>query len=231
MTVDQEPLDVTQIRMVVFDVDGTIGDTADLVPSRQRRKPDDILKLLDPSAVSLTRLRLKNIGQLTSAFNKCGIRVCVISNAPAAYVGTMCFLAGINADTIIASNSHPELATKMDRLRWLAKSRFKNNSGISLNQVLYVGDLPDDFEAARNAGCHFLNVDTYLNDPNGSTLLSRLDKLCEEIVSGAEPLENLNLNWHIGFLESRNETQQEILTGLIEGRYHINLDGPEIVGF
>lgn len=233
MSSSKEFSGVSNIRMVVFDIDGTIADTANLVPYKQRRKPDDILKLLEPSAVDSDLIRIKNIRRMTSNFNRCGIRVAVISSAPAAYVGTMCFLMGVEADTIIASNTEPGLTTKADRLLWLASTpRYEEfdeefDTSISMKDLLYVGDLSEDAVAAQSAGCLYQNIEEYLNDAEQLSQLSRLEKRCEDIVSGNLPLADESHNWHMGAFEAGKEWQLEYLHGVSESWYGIDISNPD----
>lgn len=233
MTFAMQPSEINRIRMVVFDIDGTLADTADLVPNDQRRKPDDILKLLGSSSVHLDLTRISNIRRMTSNFNRCGIRVAVVSSSPKAYAGTVCYLLGVEADTIIAANNKPELRTKADRLRWLAstpKWQYLDASpGIALSEILYVGDLSDDSDAAKEAGCRYQHIDSYINDRSKSTPLSVLEKLCEEIVSTKTPKGNDGLIWQQKRFYVRKNHQQEVIDNLNLSNFTIDMNIPGLM--
>jgi phosphoglycolate phosphatase-like HAD superfamily hydrolase len=235
MTQNNQTIDVHKIRMVVFDIDGTLADTAELVPAGQRRKPDDFLKMIGPSEVSSDLTRIPNVRSLTSNLNRCGIRVAVISSAPAAYAGTVCYLLGVEADTIIAANNDQELRTKADRLKWLAKSpKWQHLSNepspsIGIADVLYIGDMPEDSLAASEAGCKFQHIDSYILDATKSNPLAQLETLCKSIVSGAlSPSERGRL-WQHNRFEARNHHQRDVIDNLNSRNYFVDLSIPELM--
>lgn len=234
MTFNLQSFDFSRIRMVVFDIDGTLADTAQLLPTGQRRVPHDILGLIGPSEAHCDALaRIPNIRRLTSNLNRCGIRVAVISSAPAAYAGTSCFMLGVEADTIIAANNNQELRSKADRLLWLAEAPkwqyLKPSPAMEVFDLLYVGDMPEDLNAANKAGCHFQHMDDYLSDKSGSSPLAKLERLCEEIVSGVTSSSERTQSWQQRRFDARNHHQREVIEQLKSRNLFIDMSIPELM--
>jgi len=150
---------VTGVRyLYVFDLDGTLADTAGL--SSGRRSPELLLKEdpLDPSvSVGPERWALVNelgldMSAVPGEVRVAGHAVAVVTRAPAAYASTLAGLLELERVLIWPSTA----VSVPDKLVRLAEFH-----RIPLGRVVYVGDTGDDRAAARSAGCRFVSVDDF----------------------------------------------------------------------
>jgi len=136
------------IRAVVFDLDGTLADTADLATGR--RRPYDVLKLSPPASTG-KRLRFDDERDLIPGFLATkGYRVGVVSNSPLAYASTLLDLLNIDFERLLAGSAG-DFKSKSEKLLSLA-SDWK----IRIEDILYVGDTEEDMTESETAGCQFI---------------------------------------------------------------------------
>jgi len=144
--------------LYVFDLDGTLADTADL--DRGRRTPhlllqDDPLDTgigVGPSRWGLRNERDVDMPAAPGQVIASGHRAAVITRAPKPYASTLAGLLELERLPIWPSTR----VNVAEKLRQLA-----NLHRIPLEQVVYVGDTNDDRAEARLAGCHFTHVDQF----------------------------------------------------------------------
>ena len=193
------------IKLVVFDLDGTIADTAALLPGDARRRPYDVLKYSGPSEITTPLVKIQNIQKICNDLIQCGVRVAIITNSPRAYASTLCALLRIDFDVLIAANSHEGLNTKILKLRWMSKPDSLNwGESIPPNNILYVGDRDDDESAAKAVGCHFERIPPKIKSLPPDTALSFLaryssDALAEGLTEDKSgPFVNAHMEYLVG---------------------------------
>ena len=152
-----------EARAVVFDLDGTLADTASWVLGR--RAPFHVLERCPvgepPVEVTITDEHRRLPGELIAR----GYRTAIITRSPGAYASTLIGLLQLDAERVMASNAAPQAA---DKLRKLAIAW-----GIQTEEILYVGDTEDDQTQADSASTEFLLVDPEDHDMP-AVLLERL---------------------------------------------------------
>jgi phosphoglycolate phosphatase-like HAD superfamily hydrolase len=184
--------DSIDIDLVVFDLDGTIADTADLFQQDVRRRPYDVLKYSDHSSVSTPLQKIPGLRKICSDLIECGVRVAIITNSPRAYASTLCFLLGIDFDLLIAANSQSETNTKIQKLKWMStKSALIEGESIDSSRILYVGDRLDDESAAHAAGCQFQWAPKGLNHLHPESILNEIAMFCSNAIEENVRFESL----------------------------------------
>ena len=140
------------IKTVIFDLDGTLADTAGITTAR--REPWHILSpgfpdgpdwRMSPAVSDLP-------GQLITR----GYQVVIATRAPMAYASTLTHLTGVDTQLIIASCG-PGLR-KAHKIGEVLRAQ-----GLRPDEVLYVGDLAGDADIAAVAGVRFADVDAVLS--------------------------------------------------------------------
>lgn len=186
-------------RMIGLDLDGVIRHnnkslgTGDLTKDQRNRetlqrlskagelpqgyyctKPEDVI-FIDGALESL------------AVFRKLGIWQCVISNQEAIGVGAMTeedwdnlcfdmgdkiFVAGGKISAWSACPHFPDAGCECRKPKPKQFFDMRDQYGIDLSQMVYIGDNPSDIEAAQNAGCgykvHILldTADAEFNEPS-----------------------------------------------------------------
>ncbi len=137
------------ISAVVFDLDDTLADTADLRLSSHgvRRTPFDVLRVC-PAGQPLTEVTITDEhrrlpGQLIAR----GYRTAIITRSPAPYASTLVGLLRIDTERLLASNAGSTPAAKLELLA--------DEWALPPDEFLYVGDTEQDREAARATGAQF----------------------------------------------------------------------------
>jgi len=206
---DTEDLeDEIDIDLVVFDLDGTIADTANLFEKDVRRLPYDVLRYSDHSSVSTPLVKIPGLRKICNDLIQCGVRVAIITNSPRAYASTLCFLLGIDFDVLIAANTQTETSTKVQKLKWMSMvNSFNPGETIEPSRILYVGDRLDDESAAHAAGCQFEWAPTQSLSPDSQLL--RLANRCSTVVrSGFQEVTSVDTDryqtFHNQYIEDRN---------------------------
>ena len=137
------------LRVVVFDMDGTLADTAAIPTEKQNyRTPFDVLRLTDASRMGDYLLFKQSIKRDISCLIQTGICVYVITRAPRAYASTLIQLIGIDFCGLIpASSGFSSVESKLEHISNITNSHS--------SEMLYVGDEDRDQVAARAYGCFF----------------------------------------------------------------------------
>jgi len=134
-------------KAVVFDLDGTLADTASL--TTERRRPYHVLRLCPPggdtSQIAFDDGRQDLPGLLIT---RC-YRTAIVTASPLPYASTLCDLLGIDFERLLPAGS----SSKARRLLLLSQEW-----EIAPKLIVYVGDQDVDREAAREAGCQFVPV-------------------------------------------------------------------------
>ena len=147
------------VRAVVFDLDGTLADTAGLVPSSGgvRRTPFDVLNLCPagepPAAVTISDQHRRLPGELIAR----GYRTAIITRSPGAYASTLRGLLQLDAERVMASGAASEAA---DKLRQLA-----TGWGIPPDEIIYVGDTDDETVAVGGRRGFGARIQHHGDDP------------------------------------------------------------------
>ena len=150
------------LKVVVFDLDGTLADTANIdLLDRNKRNPFDILNLT-PAMDNQKRLLFDNsLIFKISYLIQCGIHVYLITRAPKAYASTLTYLLGIDFCGLIPSN--PTFTNIESKLAHISEI-----TGADKSEILYVGDLEEDEAEARRFGC-FFQYPTWVSTHFGKT--------------------------------------------------------------
>ena len=136
-------------RAIVFDLDGTLADTASL--PKGTRSPWQVLApgLSRPDDLPDLRWSFEaQVSDLPGKLLACGYRVAILTRAPIAYASTLVHLLGLDTELIQASAGGEE--SKAHHLTRLAE-----RWGIPASDLVYVGDTDADAAAAKLAGCIF----------------------------------------------------------------------------
>jgi len=139
-------------KAVVFDLDGTLADTADLVGGNSRRKPADVLMTSEPGARGRSWRFDDHRDLIPGNLAALGYRVAIVTASPTAYASTLADLLNIDFERLLAGGPR----SKAEKLRHLA-----DFWGIDSIDMCYVGDRyqdpnSDDIDAADEAGCEFI---------------------------------------------------------------------------
>ena len=103
------------VRAVVFDLDGTLADTADWVPNSggKRRSPFDVLHRCPagkpPAAATITDQHRQLPGELIAR----GYRTAIITRSPSAYASTLTGIWPLDTERLLASNAGAAPANKL----------------------------------------------------------------------------------------------------------------------
>jgi hypothetical protein len=153
------------IRLVVFDLDGTLANTDEL-PSGYRT-PFQVLdpgiefdQLLPHHHLDAGRSYWKtkdwsfgqNVSSLPARLIEIGYSVAVVTRAPLAYASTLIYLLGISTQTLRTSCG----GTAQEKAQVL--NEIAEKQGVESAEMLYVGDLEVDKTIAHLAGCRFASA-------------------------------------------------------------------------
>lgn len=131
-----------RLRAVVFDLDGTLANTASLAVGR--RVPAQVLTLCPPGAAPTIAFG-GGVAGLPGRLIAAGYRVGIITRSPIAYASTVIGLLQLDYQAFRCS-AEPEV-----NLRAAAAQL-----GVALSEVLYLGDRATDEAAARSCGTQFM---------------------------------------------------------------------------
>lgn len=138
-------------KLYVFDLDGTLANTADLDDGR--REPSMLLDFdpldadLDGDPWAYVNPEGVRVASLVGFLESIGHRVAIITRSPRAYASTLCGLLDIESCSVWPS-TETDRAGKLRKLAELAQ--------VDPADATYVGDGFDDVEAAEQAGFNFL---------------------------------------------------------------------------
>lgn len=134
---------------VIFDLDGTLADTAELRDGR--RTPWDVLSIADTNGPATLTFKYNGVdvglGQILAELLQHGIPVGVVSRSPSSYASTLLWLLGYDFLIFRAGGVG---VSQEERIRQIC-----NDLSIDISSALYVGDTEDDMHAAKALGCHF----------------------------------------------------------------------------
>jgi hypothetical protein len=138
-----------QLKVVVFDLDGTLADTANIeLLFSNNRSSFDVLSLTPPMDSQKRLLFDNSMIFKISYLIQCGIHVYLITRAPKPYASTLTYLLGIDFCGLIPSNpTFPSVSSKLAHISEI--------TGADKSEMLYVGDLEEDELEARKFGCFF----------------------------------------------------------------------------
>jgi phosphoglycolate phosphatase-like HAD superfamily hydrolase len=130
--------------LIVFDLDGTLVDTASL--SDSRRTPHDVLKYSPPTFRNFPFAFLYPLNEDLSFLIRSGIPVVVITRAPRAYASTVLQLSGLDFTECFPGSQK----TPSEKLNEIAV-----NYGVESEAILYLGDQKNDSDEAAKVGVSF----------------------------------------------------------------------------
>ena len=137
--------------LFVFDLDGTLADTADLDDGR--REPSMLLDFdpleadLDHDPWAYVTPDGVRVASLVGRLESFGHRVAIITRSPRAYASTLCGMLDIES-CLVWPSTDTDRAGKLRRLAELAH--------VDPADALYIGDEDSDAKAAAQAGFGFL---------------------------------------------------------------------------
>jgi hypothetical protein len=143
-------------KVVAFDLDGTLADTASL--SDGRRPPSMVLQHCKagqrPTALEFSQ----KVSRLPSRVMRRGALTAVVTRSPFPYASTLCYLLGIDFNTLLTSRDGGSVESRLAKLIEGAR--------IEPGELLYVGDRDADKTAADAVGAAFLWPPWLRGDPN-----------------------------------------------------------------
>lgn len=159
------------IQTVIFDLDGTLADTAGITDGK--RLPAQVLSLSKPWESSPSLLMHGDLKSQINLLMSSGIRIYVITRAPKAYASTLIFLLGIDFHALIPySSKFPTVESKLEYIIKLEK--------VKPGEVLYIGNEDADESAARAVGICYQDIgEVYERRDNYQTHLQATIKLCD----------------------------------------------------
>lgn len=170
-------------QLYVFDLDGTLADTADLDDGR--REPSMLLDF-DPLDADLDRDPWAyvnpegvRVASLVGFLESIGHRAAIITRSPRAYASTLCGMLDIESCLVWPSTE----TDRADKLRKLAEV-----AQVDPADAIYVGDGPDDAEAAEQAGFNFLWADEIGDEFYAAEDLPELDRSPRSVGEAAQSL-------------------------------------------
>ena len=159
------------IRVLVFDLDGTLADTAEITTGT--RLPAQVLSLSKPWESNPSLLIHGELKRQINLLISSGIGVYVITRAPKSYASTLISLLGIDFHALIPSSSR--FSTIESKLEYIIEVE-----NVSPSEVLYVGNEDSDESAAVAVGIYYQDIDeVYGERVNYRTHLQDIIKLCE----------------------------------------------------
>jgi phosphoglycolate phosphatase-like HAD superfamily hydrolase len=158
-------------KVVIFDLDGTLADTAHLTDGR--RVPADVLKLSKPWESQPSLLMHHDLKRQIDWLIASKIKVYVITRAPKSYASTLIFLLGIDFHALIPSSTR--FKTVESKLEYIIEFE-----SVAPSEVLYIGNEDDDEEAAITVGIPYQHIDEVFGlRKNYRNHLQVLVELCE----------------------------------------------------
>jgi len=134
------------IRTIIFDLDGTLANTASLTAGR--RLPSLVLGICPPGTEPTSLSFGAEVSQLPGRLIAGGYDVGILTASPSAYASTLLGLLNIDYQFLLPSAGKGD--TREKNLASLINQR-----GALPREVLYIGDTEGDLETARNTGVHF----------------------------------------------------------------------------
>jgi len=159
------------IQVVVFDLDGTLADTAHI--TQKVRLPSHVLSLSRPGDSNSNLLMHMDLKRQVHWLIYSGIKIYVITRAPKSYASTLMYLLGIDFQFLIPSSKR--FSTVESKLHYIIESE-----AVTPNQVLYIGNEDSDEISSRNVGTFYQNIEEVFGIPqNHRNHLQNLVSLCE----------------------------------------------------
>jgi len=203
-----------ELKVVVFDLDGTLADSANITLSiRGVRSPYDVLSLTPAMDSQKPLLYDNSMIYKISYLIQCGIHVYLITRAPKPYASTLAYLLGVDFCGLIPSNL--TLTTVESKLAHISEI-----TGADKSEMLYIGDLEDDQERARKFGCFFQYPTWMRENVEKTDLISPWFDLCYHRIIKEGRVTGVAKN-----LESKYEERlrrHELITYSLEQEYSFN---------
>lgn len=159
------------IQVVIFDLDGTLADTAHI--TQKVRLPSHVLRLSRPGDSSSNLLMHMDLKRQVHWLINSGIKIYIITRAPKSYASTLVYLLGIDFQFLIPSSKR--FSTIESKLRFIIESE-----AVAPNQVLYIGNENSDEKASKDVGIFYQNIEEVFGIPrNHTNHYQNLVHLCE----------------------------------------------------
>jgi D-glycero-D-manno-heptose 1,7-bisphosphate phosphatase len=162
-------------KLIIFDVDGTLGDPPDIdrrpgakLPARFRKTPDD-WQLFSGRKERIAELHAKGI-KTALATNEGGVAFGYLDeDEMAMWLLNLYFELGMEGNFVCFNHPHGTLANyrKEDYDRKPHPGMLFRAMALHFvypRDTLYVGDRDEDRQAADNAGCDFLWAEDFFED-------------------------------------------------------------------
>ena len=160
------------IQTVIFDLDGTLADTAGITDGM--RLPAQVLSLSKPWESSPSLLMHWDLKSQIHLLISSGIRIYVITCAPKAYASTLIFLLGIDFHALIPSSIR--FPTVESKLKYIIE-----HENITPGEVLYIGNENKDKSSAKEVGILYQDIsEVFKKRGEHKTYLQGIIKLCQE---------------------------------------------------
>ena len=160
------------IQTVIFDLDGTLADTAGITGGV--RLPAQVLSLSKPWESNPNLLMHWDLKQKINLLIASGMRIYVITRAPKSYASTLIFLLGIDFHALIPSSSR--FPTVESKLKYIIE--FEN---VTPGEVLYIGNEDTDQLSAREVGTLYQDIsEVFQKRGEHKTYLQGIIKLCQD---------------------------------------------------
>lgn len=160
------------IQTVIFDLDGTLADTAGITGGV--RLPAQVLSLSKPWESNPNLLMHWGLKQKINLLIASGMRIYVITRAPKSYASTLIFLLGIDFHALIPSSSR--FPTVESKLKYIIE--FEN---VTPGEVLYIGNEDTDQLSAREVGTLYQDIsEVFQKRGEHKTYLQGIIKLCQD---------------------------------------------------
>ena len=189
-------------QLYVFDLDGTLADTAHLPEGRRTPSMlldcDPIDEFLDVDHLAYVNDLGVRVAGIPGFLERLGHKVAIITRSPRPYASTLCGLLRMESMLVWPSTT----SDRPTKLRSLAAS-----AGVPIENVVYVGDEDSDEQAAESVGCEFIHVDNLGNEFYYAEDLPELGRSPRNVSEAAASL--------LGNPSHRREEMQEFLAAKV----------------
>ena len=231
------------IRVIVFDLDGTLIDSNELEPGR--RTPWQLLTDIAwehlygrskcPPVDQDSWKSIDGARWTLDYLTRCGYPIHIATRAPLAYASTALHYIGASHIGIYASCGSGLL--KAATIRQIAQSEM-----VKVSEILYVGDESEDLQIAQSVGCQFLYASVenfrllrqypYLDKRNSWSGYTPEQPLNHDVLDNAlrlrsEEIRSRSPEWDDGldriFRETMYELSDSFASGISDDEWHTDL--------